>query len=624
MRIKLKRAVTFTAIVAGLLIQQNTISENARKASDYVFTAKKGVTLNSILPNSGKPIDGKTDLETDKCYLVFDKMDNQNETWHVKLGFNFTYCGQTFTHISPRSDGYIALTTGSYRKPSGKDYPGQIDNKLFKNVLALLWSDQRMTCSVKRTGKPGNFVMIIEMSDLKWKFDSATTEKNTVQVKLYEATGVVEMIYNLRSEKTGEHVTHIGISDNGRSFLAVNPTLGTVDSKATFDVKTNKGLGEGSSTGDDVMFAFNPENPSIKKTPKKLLLHYTFDETSGTKVGDTVNGYDGTVAKSDSAWKSNAGVFGGSYDLTGKTITVPVKPFNALEGSATLSFWLKGTGSNTSNVIINGLNGLGGNGREMQIALPHSNSNCYIDWAANNTNDSKYERITIKPKPSEVSDNQWHHWVFTKNAATGDFKAYLDKKIIGSITGGHNLFGTFTTVSIGNRTAGLIDNFKLFNYELNTKEVEELDKTTKASVYENIKSEGEIRGSVHGKLKVKEVSDGKVKLRWYNKEGFFSSLKAGYNKSFMIITLTLKPGYSLSKYDYSFKGKNDTYPCLSVSSGRGFGVKLSEVKADKKNLPLRMIFRIKKGDSIGTLTYNLNTTINVPNVKITAGKKDKK
>lgn len=136
----------------------------------------------------------------------------------------------------------------------------------------------------------------------------------------------------------------------------------------------------------------------------------------------------------------------------------------------------------------------------------------------------------------------------------------------------------------------------------------------------NLIVKGLIRGSIPGRTKIKEVITGNEKLRWYDKNDYFTLLKCRNHESFLIVSFQLQPSYSLSKHDYFFKSKSTTYPCLSVSSGRGFGVKLSEVKAEKRNLPVRMIFKINKGDSVGSLIFNLGATVPVPAVTIITSK----
>ena len=618
MKLKLKYIVTITAIALSLCTQHNSTAGIARKASDYLFTTKNGVSLNSIAPGKGGWTNGDTDLKTDTSYQIFNNMDNQHETWNVKLGFTFNYCGQTFTHVSPRSDGYIALTNGTYRKPGGNDYPGLLDNKNFRNILALLWDDQRMSCAAKRTGTAGNYVMTIEMYDIRWDFNIKTKTESKAQLKIYEATGIVEMIYDLRMSKEGKNITHIGISDNGKSYLSVNPTTpASTSSKATHNVTTNIGLGEGASSSDNVCFTFHPNNPKIKAIPKKLLLHYKFDETSGTTVTDSVENNDAKAPNNDSAWQPSAGVFGGAYNLTGEAITIPIKPFDSIDEAVTLSFWLKGSSNNTHNQIFQGLNSNGFQGREIFVHLPHRNGNIFMDFGSNGQSGSAtYDRIQLGT-PSSVNDNTWHHWVFTKDVSAEKMAIYLDSVLILAGDQKKTPFGSFVTVSVGDGAKGLIDNLKVFNYALTAAEVKILDKI----VILPIVTKGTIRGSVPTKTNVKEVIDNKTKLRWYDKNNYFSLLKLKNAKSLLIVDLILKPGYSLSKHDYTFKGKSATYPCLSVSSGRGFGVNMTEVKAQKKNLPVKMLFEIKKGDSKGDLVFNFKTSLKVPDVKIMVEKK---
>ena len=243
-------------------------SVSSDHASGYTFSSTKGVTLKSIAPGKAGWKDTKTDLADNVSYNIFKDMDNQGQYWDVKLGFKFKYCGQTFTHISPRSDGYVALTNGSYKKP-GTDYPGQVSHPAFKNVLALLWTDIRTSCAVRRTGKPGKYVMTIELYDIDWDTGSGATNQVRAQIKIHEATGVVQMIYDVKKQKHGKGVTHIGISDNGTTFLSVNPTSpASASSSSTYNVETNVGLGKGSGNGKDVMFTFDPIWPKSKKNKK--------------------------------------------------------------------------------------------------------------------------------------------------------------------------------------------------------------------------------------------------------------------------------------------------------------------------------------------------------------------
>ena len=292
-------------------------------ASGYVFTAKSGVKLNSIAPGKAGWVDGKTNLANDTSYKIYTNMDNQGAYWEVKLGFTFNYCGQTFTHVNPRSDGYVALSNGSYSKP-GTDYPGQISNPAFKNALALLWDDQRLSCAVQRTGTAGNYIMTIEMYGVRWNESSrAATVANVAQLKIYEATGVIEMIYDIQARKTGRNVTHIGISDNGLSYLSVNPTApASASSTSTHNIGTNIGLGEGAGSNSDVIFTFDPQWPPTANEDDFKLVEGTItanvmrndlylvvqDTTAHLVSGPTYNRTSFTLSKNGSFTYTNTRV----------------------------------------------------------------------------------------------------------------------------------------------------------------------------------------------------------------------------------------------------------------------------------------------------------------------------
>jgi hypothetical protein len=126
-----------------------------------------------------------------------------------------------------------------------------------------------------------------------------------------------------------------------------------------------------------------------------------------------------------------------------------------------------------------------------------------------------------------------------------------------------------------------------------------------------------IRGATTTGFKAELFFTGKSKLRWYDKDDYITLMKCGQDEAFLVISLNLKRGYTLSKDDYVFKTKTKTYPCLSVSSGRGFGVKFTEVEAKDNQTPVRMVYKIIKEDRTGELVFKLNSTISIPSIKIT-------
>ena len=174
-----------------------------------------------------------------------------------------------------------------------------------------------------------------------------------------------------------------------------------------------------------------------------------------------------------------------------------------------------------------------------------------------------------------------------------------------------NANGSFTYIA-NSSTSPKIDQFV---YRLNGRTAT-VTLTPNALGQVHLKTEGTIRGATSSKIKVEEVVDQKQKLRWYDKNNYFTTLKCNSNESFLIVSFQLKPGYSLSMYDYDFKTTKKTYHCLSVSTKRGFGVNLKMTVSNKKNTTVKMLYKITKGDVKGKLVFQLNSTIAVPFVSI--------
>ena len=109
------------------------------------------------------------------------------------------------------------------------------------------------------------------------------------------------------------------------------------------------------------------------------------------------------------------------------------------------------------------------NNRVVSVHLPWSNSRVY--WDAGNSGTGSYDRID-KLAGASSYEGQWNHWAFTKNAATGEMKIFLNGTLWHSGTGlsrsmsgienfvlgsGKNLTGNFD---------GLIDEFRIWNTAL--------------------------------------------------------------------------------------------------------------------------------------------------------------
>jgi len=292
--------------------------------------------------------------------------------------------------------------------------------------------------------------------------------------------------------------------------------------------------------------------------------------------------------------------------------------------------------------------------------LNKSGGGYYLQLKANGTlycfwNGFQKFKLTSKQK---VNDGLWHHIAIVKEGKS--LKLYIDGSLVKSITKDDNPVDSIHGLSnnkpfmIGqsqtehNLFVGSMKDFRLYQWKVgapkniitdadilaikndinrsytiaNTELILEVRKTTKKLETPKSKeigtfaTEGTIRGAVKNTIQIEHISTKNTKIRWYDKDGFFSILECKPTEAYIIVKLTLKPGYSLSKYDYSFHGKSEVYPCLSVSSGRGFGVNLTTFKASKTNQPVKMLYKVKQGDVEGELVFNLNSTLKFPTVTI--------
>jgi len=89
-----------------------------------------------------------------------------------------------------------------------------------------------------------------------------------------------------------------------------------------------------------------------------------------------------------------------------------------------ISFWNYGINAQNSSIIASSQNS---SEQTLNIHLPWGNS--YIYWDCG----SPFNRIQKEATPSEYQG--WHHWVFTKNASTGNMSIYLDGSLWHSDTG---------------------------------------------------------------------------------------------------------------------------------------------------------------------------------------------
>ncbi len=193
--------------------------------SDYGFSAFSG-TYSSLsggyISSSGGTGWGSTIY--DDCFY-----DN------IPIGFNFVYCGNTYTYVSASQNCWVMLgqTFGStlyntYDCDLSNTVTGGFGNfNLPRPILAALWLDVLVTANNVRystTGTTPNRVFTIEWNNCGLYPSSTAAE--SVQMKLYETTNIIDFVYsNISSGSTSTGHLSIGIT-NGTGSYPVTGTIG--------------------------------------------------------------------------------------------------------------------------------------------------------------------------------------------------------------------------------------------------------------------------------------------------------------------------------------------------------------------------------------------------------------
>ena len=198
-----------------------------------------------------------------------------------------------------------------------------------------------------------------------------------------------------------------------------------------------------------------------------LVLHYTFDEGSGSAIGDASgNGYSGTF-ESIPQWATGVSGSAISLDGVGSYVDAPASAWSSVDTEFTISFWTNGDADLGNNWgFFAGDNG----GRIVS---------CHAPWGSEVIFDSTPgwadERVIVGAADDELR-GQWRQWAMVRTAG-GDKSIYIDGVLYGSTTATEDPITGIDRFFIGAGNAadspykGLIDDFQLHNRALSAEEI---------------------------------------------------------------------------------------------------------------------------------------------------------
>lgn len=189
------------------------------------------------------------------------------------IGFTFNYSCIAYTEFRVSSNGWISLGNNTLKNLSG--------NVMYITgngpLIAPLWDDlfinSNGSVTYLTTGTAGSRVLTVQWTNVKWGKD-ASNAGISFQVKLYEATGVIEFIYKQESGNLNSASATIGISGG---YIATDYySVSGVDASATatYGTETN--------------------NLSTKPSTNRV---YRWTPDAMTYVSSTTTQVTGTVSK---------------------------------------------------------------------------------------------------------------------------------------------------------------------------------------------------------------------------------------------------------------------------------------------------------------------------------------
>ncbi|HRV53522.1 MAG TPA: hypothetical protein P5162_10585, partial [Bacteroidia bacterium] len=215
-------------VCEGSNVQLNATPSYPQNVESYNFTASSGTFT---------PLVGGT--------VVSSIQADDAASAALPLGFSFSFGGTNYTQVYASSNGMLSFSAAN------STLSNSLNTGTGRPIIAPLWDDlsgsATGSASYLTTGTPGNQVFTMEWLNWKWNY-SATSAVISFQVKLYEATGAIEMIYRQEAGAiNGTPSASIGIagSANGE-FISLSdassaPSTSTVTETITIGTKPATG-----------------------------------------------------------------------------------------------------------------------------------------------------------------------------------------------------------------------------------------------------------------------------------------------------------------------------------------------------------------------------------------------
>ncbi len=225
----------FVAIFSISICFVSALRINAQAITSYVFSATSGTFT---------PLSGATNA-------VLTNGDSDDGAYAgVPIGFNFIYNGNTYTQLSPQTNG-----SASFIVPLNSwNLNNNLATGLTRPIIAPLWEDLDMidgSVSYQTTGAAPNRIFTLQWLRARWSYQGLSPAIS-FQAKLYETTNRVQYVYRQEagaidsSTTFGASIGITGTTTGSGNFLSLNnagtsPTASSTTETSTIVTKPANG-----------------------------------------------------------------------------------------------------------------------------------------------------------------------------------------------------------------------------------------------------------------------------------------------------------------------------------------------------------------------------------------------
>ncbi len=274
-----------------------------QSASSYSVSRSTGITYNSI-SGTGNSF---------ASWLDYSSTDD-NRSAPTDIGFTFSYMGNSYTQFSISTNGYLDFSSSTADGETVGPYG--FENSQFSATsgtllaIAPLYDDLLGKLSINSsfkylvTGSAPNRVLTVEWISVKQSSDNSTADLN-FQVKLFETTNGIEIVYGSMSGNPSVYTYTVGINN---STMSASPLPSELLTQQTPNTGT---------------FSNSPQN-NLSTLPESYSMITFIVPNQAKYYGGSFDGYDGknsTPSNLDGVSPNFAKFYGGSYDGYALSVT---------------------------------------------------------------------------------------------------------------------------------------------------------------------------------------------------------------------------------------------------------------------------------------------------------------